>query len=224
MSYERQLQELHDLRSQVSRLAEFVEQKEGQLKQMETMVAQGQGVSSSPQNLQYNLKNALGPLMAPGNVRDLNSVIWPFYFTTEIPEESIGPNETFQTGFSVTQEAAFIMMSFTKSVYLDDDGQWGYLDPNANGSSGISAPGLQFTLRDGSSSRQLFNTPINLDLYGNPRFPTKWPRPIMLLPNQVMQVQFVNTHPTQSYVPFITAFGYRMRIEEAQKFLSLVYA
>lgn len=206
------------LRNQVSRLAEFVEGKEGQLKQMESMISQGQAQSNSPQNLQYNLRNSLGPLMTPGNVSDLNSVIWPFYFTTEVPEESIGPNETFQTGFSVTQEAAFIMMSYTKSVYLDDEGQWGYLNP----SNSPSAPGLQFTFRDGSSSRQLFNSPINIDLYGNPRFPTKWPRPIMLLPNQVMQVQFVNTHPTQSYVPFITAFGYRMRIEEAQKFLSLV--
>lgn len=218
MSYERQLQELEMLRNQVSRLAEFVEGKEGQLKQMESMISQGQAQSNSPQNLQYNLRNSLGPLMTPGNVSDLNSVIWPFYFTTEVPEESIGPNETFQTGFSVTQEAAFIMMSYTKSVYLDDEGQWGYLNP----SNSPSAPGLQFTFRDGSSSRQLFNSPINIDLYGNPRFPTKWPRPIMLLPNQVMQVQFVNTHPTQSYVPFITAFGYRMRIEEAQKFLSLV--
>lgn len=220
MSYERQLQELQDLRSQVSRLAQFVEGKEAQLKQMESMIAQGQAQSNAPQNLRYNLQNSLGPMMAPGNVRDLNSVIWPFYFTTEIPEESIGPNETFQTGFSVTQEAAFIMMSFTKTVYLDDEGQWGYLNEGAN----PSAPGLQFTMRDGSSSRQLFNTPINLDLYGNPRFPSKWPRPIMLLPNQVMQIQFINTHPTQSYVPFITAFGYRMRIEEAQKFLSLVTA
>lgn len=218
MSYERQLQELEMLRNQVSRLAEFVEGKEGQLKQMESMISQGQAQSNSPQNLQYNLRNSLGPLMTPGNVSDLNSVIWPFYFTTEVPEESIGPNETFQTGFSVTQEAAFIMMSYTKTVYLDDEGQWGYLNP----SNSPSAPGLQFTFRDGSSSRQLFNSPINIDLYGNPRFPTKWPRPIMLLPNQVMQVQFVNTHPTQSYVPFITAFGYRMRIEEAQKFLSLV--
>lgn len=220
MSYESQLKELQILRDQVTSLAQFVESKEKQIKQQESLIAQGQMPSNAPQNLQYNLQHSLGPLMAPGNVGDLNSVIWPYYFTTETPDSSLAPNQTFQTGFSVTQEAAFIMMSFTKTVYLDTAGQWGYLDENLN----PSAPGLQFTFRDGSSSRQLFNTPINMDLYGNPRFPSKFSRPIMLLPNQVMQIQFINTHPTNSYVPFITAFGYRIRIEEAQKFLSLVYA
>jgi hypothetical protein len=89
--------------------------------------------------------------------------------------------------------------------------------------SANSCPGLQFGIRDGSSSRQFFNTPMEINHYGNPRFPTKLPRPIMFLPRQNVQIQFTNTHPTNRYLPVITGFGYRMRIEDAQNFLSLVY-
>lgn len=219
-TFESKLAELNRLQSQVTSLSQLIDAKANQLALRESHLRQGQRPNNSAQNLEYNLRQNLGPLLAPGNIGDINNIIWPFYFTTEIPDESIGANETFQTGFSVTQEAAFIWTSFTKAVYLDDAGSWGYLNPD---DTQPSAPGLSFTLRDGSSSRQLFNTPMNIDNYGNPRFPTKLPRPIMLLPNQVMQIAFANSHEANSYVPFITAFGYRVRIEQADKLLSLVY-
>lgn len=224
MDYNTKMQELEDLKRQVTSISAIVDSKERSIANREEALRQRQVPNNSAQNLRYNMSNALGPLLTPGNINDVNAVIWPFYFTTDIPDSPLAANETFQTGFSVTQEAAFIFMSFTKSVYLaegeDPDQSWTYLDPN---DALPSAPGLQFTLRDGSSSRQYFNTPINIDTYANPLFPTKFPRPVMLLPNQVMQIQFVNNHPTNLYVPFITAFGYRIRIDEAQKFLSLVY-
>lgn len=220
MDFETKLAELNRLKNQVQSLEQMIDSKAAAVAQRESLLRQGQVPNNSAQNLQFNLRQNLNPLLAPGNIGDINNVIWPFYFTTEIPDESIAANETFQTGFSVTQEAAFIWTSFTKTVYLDDEGSWGYLNPDGDQPS---APGLTFTLRDGSSSRQLFNTPMNIDLYGNPRFPTKLPRPIMLLPNQVMQIAFVNSNPTNAYVPFITAFGYRVRIEQADKLLSLVY-
>ncbi|NJM09351.1 MAG: hypothetical protein HC883_00165 [Bdellovibrionaceae bacterium] len=225
MTYEQQLQELENLKRQITSISAIVDSKERQVTLRESQIRQGQFPNTSAQNLQYNMRNSLGPMLTPGNIGDINSVIWPFYFTTDIPLTPLGPNETFQTGFSVTQEAAFIFMSFTKAVYLvegeDPNDSWTYLDPDAGQPS---APGLSFTLRDGSSSRQLFNTPMLTDHYGHPRWPTKNPRPIMLLPNQVMQIQFDNAHQSNRYVPFITAFGYRMRIDEAQKLLSLVYA
>jgi hypothetical protein len=217
------MRELEALRNQVQGIADIVNSKAQSLKMRESRIRQGQLGNDSAQQLQFNMKNNLGPMLTPGNIGDINSVIWPFYFTTDAPNTPLAANESFQTGFSVTQEAAFIMMSFTKTVYLVEGEEpaesWTYLNP----SDQPSAPGLVFTLRDGSSSRQLFNTPINIDNYGNPRFPTKMPRPVMLLPNQVMQVAFTNSHPTNVYVPFITAFGYRIRIDEAQKLLSLVY-
>lgn len=223
MDYATKMRELASLQNQVQGIQAIVNSKANQISIKESQLRQQQEPNDSAQQLDYNMANALGPLLTPGNIGDINSVIWPFYFTTDAPESPIAANETFQTGFSVTQEAAFIMMSFTKTVYLVEgdapDESWTYLDPAAQ----PSAPGLVFTLRDGSSSRQLFNTPINMDAYGNPRYPTKFPRPVMLLPNQVMQVAFTNSHPTNVYVPFISAFGYRIRIDQAQKLLSLVY-
>jgi len=223
MDYEQMMQQLQVLQNQVQGIAAIVDSKANQLALQESQLAQSQVPNNSAQQLDYNMSNSLGPLLQPGNIGDINSVIWPFYFSTDIPATPISTNETLQTGFSVTQEAAFIWMSYTKAVYLVEGeapaDSWTYLDPAAQ----PSAPGLVFTLRDGSSSRQFFNSPINIDTYGNPRFPTKLPRPIMLLPNQVMQVAFTNNHPTNIYVPIITAFGYRIRVDQADKLLSLVY-
>ncbi len=240
MTYQQALQVLQQKQQQISQISAIVNSKEKSLRIRQSMIRQnqvnlsGRGfgddgsqsvVANAPSDLLTNLKNAVGGMLTPGNIGDINSVIWPFYFPTDIPDSPIAANETFQTGFSVTQEAAFIMMSFVKTVYLvegeDQNQTWTYLDPDAQEPS---APGLFFTLRDGSSSRQFFNTPMAMDNYGNPRFPTKFPRPLMLLPNQVMQISFVNNHPTNVYVPFITAFGYRLRVDEAQKLLSLTYA
>lgn len=223
MNYQSALNELNKLQQQVEGIAQIVDSKERQLSIKESQLRQGTVPNNSAQQLDYNMRNSLGPLLTPGNVGDINAVIWPFYFTTDTPDTPLAANETFQTGFSVTQEAAFIFMSFTKVVYLVEGEQpnesWTYLNPDDQ----PSAPGLSFTLRDGSSSRQLFNTPISLDHYGNPRFPTKFPRPVMLLPNQVMQIAFANNHASNLYIPKITAFGYRIRIDQAEKLLSLVY-
>lgn len=222
-TYEDQLATLQQLRDQVQGIQQIVQSKENSLSVLESKLRQGQLPNNSAQNLQFNMRNALAPLLQPGNIGDINSIIWPFYFTTDTPDQGLGANETFQTGFSVTQEAAFIFMSFVKTVYLvqgeGEEESWTYLAPEDQ----PSAPGLTFTLRDGSSTRQLFNIPIPLDGFGDPRFPTKFPRPTMLLPNQVMQIAFNNSHPTNVYVPKITAFGYRIRIDQASKLLSLVY-
>jgi len=228
MSYEEKMAAIQKLRGQVSSMANMVEAKERNLSNKESLLRQGQIPTDNPRDVEKNMMRNLGPMLAPGNLGDINKIIWPFYFTTESPGTPIAPNETFQTGFSVTQEAAFIMMSYTKVVYnagtlAAPAAVWTYADPNTNTLINRS-PGLVYTLRDGSSARQLFNSAIELGHHGNPRFPTKWPRPIMFLPNQVIQIAFTNTDPQNLYVPFITGFGYRMRVEDAQNFLSLIYA
>lgn len=222
MSMQQKMSELQKLRAQVASIANTIQAKERNLNIKEQQIRQGQLPVENAKDLEVNMARNLGPTLSPGNLGDINKIIWPYYFTTEIPDGPIAPNETFQTGFSITQEAAFIMMSFTKVVYDGASTPWSYLDPNTPGLSN-RAPGLSFTIRDGSSSRQFFNSAIEMGHYGNPRFPTKLPRPIMFLPNQIVQIAFTNSHPTREYVPFITAFGYRMRIEDSQRLLSLVY-
>lgn len=225
MSYEQELKNLVKLRNQVKDIQQIVNSKAKNLQTLESQLRQSQLPVSNARDMERNMHKNLGPLLTPGNLGDINRVIWPFFFTTDTPEESIGQNQTFQTGFSVTQEAAFILMSFTKTVYLEtDENEFTYADPNDSSIANNLCPGLTFTLRDGSSSRQLFNTPIEMGHYGNPRFPTILPRPIMFLPNQNVQIAFTNTHPTNLYLPKITCFGYRIRVEDAQNFLGLVYA
>lgn len=224
MSYENQLKILNTLRNQVTGIKNIVDSKANTLAAKESQIRQLQAPMNNARDLERNLQRNVGPMLAPGNVGDINKIIWPFYFTTDLPAESLAQNEVFQTGFSVTQEAAFVMMSITKTVYLENDpNEFIYADPNDSTVAANSAPGLQFTLRDGSSSRQFYNMPMDISHYGNPRFPTKLPRPIMFLPNQNVQIAFTNTHESNLYLPSITVFGYRMRVDDAQNFLSLVY-
>lgn len=224
MNYQQAMAQLEKLQNQVQSFTAFLDSKEKNLDVLESQLKSGTIPNNGPQSLQFNMNNSLGPMLTPGNIGDINSVIWPYWFSTDIPSAPLAFGQSLQTGFSVNYEAAFIWMSYTKAVYLVEGEQpndsWTYLDPDA---AQPSAPGLTFTIRDGSSSRQFFNTPILTDHYGNPRFPSKFPRPMMCLPNQVMQIQFTNSHPTNLYVPFITAFGYRMRVDQAKQLLSLVY-
>lgn len=222
--YENKMAELQKLRAQVSSLTQFVQAKSNNLDQRESLLKQSQSPTMNSHSLESNMSRSLGPMFAPGNLGDLNKILWPYYFSTDIPATPVGPNETFQTGFSITQEASYVWMSFVKAAYLVSGTNWIYLNPNQGTGVGNMAPGLTFTIRDGSSSRQFFNTPIELGIYGNPRFPSKFPISTMLMPNHVMQISFQNQHPTNTYVPFIVAFGYRIRIEDAERFLSLVYA
>lgn len=226
LSYEQKMQMLSQLQFQTDSLSNIVSSKASSLSQKESLLRQGQLPVNGPQDLERNMSRNLGPTLAPGDLGDINKVIWPFFFSTELPNTAIAPNQTFQTGFSITQEAAFIMMAVTKTAYVQnvvDPDKFTYADPNDPSLGFDSTPGLSFTMRDGSSSRQFFNQPIGLSQYGNPRFPTKLPRPIMFLPNQSIQIAFINSHASNVYLPFITVFGYRMRIEDAQNFLSLVY-
>lgn len=223
--YDQEMQKLQSLRSQVAQIEGIVNSKSKNLQLQQSLLSQQQIPSVHPRDMEKNLARNLGPILAPGNVGDINKIVWPYYFTTDIPTEPLLAGQSFSTSFRVTQEAAFIFMSFMKAIYINNDAlsQWVYLDPNDESNLINQAPGLTFTFRDGSSTRQLFNTPMNVSSYGNPRFPTKFPRPVMLLPNQEMEIVFTNNHPNNEYIPFMTSFGYRMRVEDAQQFLGLVY-
>lgn len=222
MNYEQKCRELEEKRQRWENIKRIVESKERNLKQLESQLQQDQLMTDDARDLERNLFESLGPL-APGNVGEINRVIWPFWFTTDsLDSTGIGPNETLQSQFAVTLEAAFIVMAIAKTVYQTNAVPWNYLDPNNDGLVG-RAPGLSFTLRDSSSQRQFFGKePIAMGHIGNPRFPTMLPRPMMLLPNQMMEVQFQNSHPVNEYLPALTFFGYRIRLENAQQILSTI--
>lgn len=223
MSYQAKLKQLEQKRASVKNLIDVVDAKEKNLRMLESQTRQGLVPTENARALELDLTKKLGPL-APGNVGEFNKVIWPFWFSTELPQAGIGAGETFQTSYTVTLEAAFIMMSMVKVVYQTNVVPWNYLDPNQDGLVGM-APGLSFTMRDSSSQRQFFGREATLvGNVGNPRFPTKFPRPMMLLPNQMMEINFINNHASNEYAPVMTFFGYRLRAENVDQYLSLIHA
>ena len=72
-------------------------------------------------------------------------------------------------------------------------------------------------IKDSTSSRNFVGPfgQFNVDLIGDPLNPTVLPSPQMILPNANIQVNF-SLAPSYdaTYVPWITFFGYRMRISE----------
>lgn len=209
------------LQDGVRKLTSYNEQREMVLKDKEDRLRQKYLKNEDVKNLQANLNSSLPSYLAPGNVGDINRVIWPFYFSTPFVNP-IAPGTTVRTSINVTQEAAFTWMSYMKAVYLYDAGELTYIDPDNSDQSSL-APGLAFTIRDAQSQREFFGGFVDLDTVGNPRFPSTLPSPMMVIPNGVLEVTFTNKHATNYYVPRMSFFGYRMRIENQQELLSTVY-
>lgn len=171
--------------------------------------------------LKQNLDRALPASLRPGNVGSINRVLWPFFFTFSAPE--LAPNSASQGFTTITQEAAFVWMSYSRAVYKKTVGpvQYTYVDPNDYAGAG-QVDGLKFTFKDAQSTRVFHNQPLEIDAVGVPEFPSVLPTPILFLPNSTIEVTYQNDNLTDTYVPFITLFGYRVRIEDAQNILSTV--
>lgn len=221
---------LNQLRQQVATRKSWVEAKAKSLASREN---KGMGVNADAQELRANLQTVLPNDLVPGNVGDINKVIWPFFFKTSYggPNSDVNsyivPTQSVTTTFSVTQEAAFIWMSFVKTVYeVTDAGlpteKWLWIDDSDPANAGL-LQGLTFTVTDAQSTRDYMNTPVDLSQVGLSRFPFKFPRPVMFLPNSNIQITFTN-NTSLTLATTITAFGYRLRVENAQDLLSLVYS
>jgi hypothetical protein len=61
-----------------------------------------------------------------------------------------------------------------------------------------------------------------MDMVGSPQYPSVLPTPMMFLPNSNIEITYTNENASVTYVPFITFFGYRMRVDDAQNLLSTV--
>jgi hypothetical protein len=156
-----------------------------------------------------------------GNVNDINSIIWPFFFQSEMVE--VGPNSNEVLNISITQEAPFSMVEMCKVVFYDDGGTWRYLNPKAydNNVQAGNANGLKFSVVDSQSGRSWFEAPVSLDHIGDGKNPYKLPSPILVLPNANLEVQMFNSSST-TYRVCMMFKGYRVRVEDANNILSLV--
>lgn len=175
---------------------------------------------SSPQNLQNTLKNALPEDMLPGNVGDINNVFWPFFFTFSAPE--LPPNSGSIGSVTVTQEASFILMEMKKVVFKKVGGIYTAIDALNQNEALSNANDLNIVIRDAQSSRVFMNVPMSISEVGCAEFPTKLKKSQMFLPNSTIECIYQNSNAADTYVPFITLFGYRLRVEDSQSILSLI--
>lgn len=161
--------------------------------------------------------------MAPGNVGDLNSVIWDYFFV--VPPTLVAPQSTVSTNFLVNQTASFVWKEFTKVVFvqtvIDDAVSLTYLDPEAPADLGF-APGVSITLQNVSATTLYTPAPIALDQLGSPQDPFILPAPLMLMPNSSVGIQIGNANPTVTYFVGLAALGYRLRIQNQNQIMSLV--
>lgn len=174
-----------------------------------------------------SLKNALPARMMAGNIGNINSVVWPFWFT--FSSAALQPNNGVNVTFTVTQEAAFVMMALTKVVFIRT-GAGVPLDPfiytaiNAlqPNEAQANANDLTMTMRDAQSSRTFFSLPQAVDEIGCAEFASVLPTPQLVLPNSTIECIYTNNHASRVYVPFVTAFGYRVRLADAANILSTI--
>jgi len=216
--------QVQQLQEQAQKLKDYVDQKQLILQAKENQLRKGLLSPDAVQNLDRKMKSDLPSWLSPGNVGDLNQVIWPFLFVTE-NLSPIAPEQTLRTQFSNTQEASFIVTHFTKAVYRYDaiTGETKYINPDDTTTpTAGSAKDLQFSIRDGLSSREFFASAANLDEYGHPRWPTRLPAPQFIIPRGNYEITFNNNNAAEYFIPVITFFGYKMRVENAESLLSTI--
>lgn len=184
----------------------------------DALTAQAQINNTSVSDLQTAMQQTLPAYMIPSNVGDINEVAWFFW---EQMTFDFGENPTWspltnqQQSFQVTQEAGFLITGISRSY-------------NSYGTAGALAP-LQVSFRDRQSSRQFNDNPIPLQTIGIKGKPTILPTPYFLLPNAFFD-GFMTSFQTNSGGQVTTGnsrhqlsfFGYRMRVEDAEKVLSTI--
>lgn len=181
----------------------------------------GMACPEGAKGLDDKFSRGIQSAFAPGNIGDINNVIWPFYFIFQ--PQDISPGQSLIQSFSVTQEAGFLWRSASAQVFKKVAGEYIYIDPFAVDESVNSPNGLVFGYQDAQSTRQFNGRALqDISTLGNANFPTIWPSTVFLLPNQTMQLTLSNNNATETYRASVVVSGYRIRVKDAQKILSTV--
>lgn len=173
-----------------------------------------------------NLKNVLPPKLRPGNIGWISDVVWGYGFNAG--GIILEPGRAIDSIVSVTQEAAFILTKITQTVYIRDGAPGTYTyemvdyhDPNYEFSGSY---GLKFTMTDAQSGRSYMTFPEAIDNMGTNRYPYRLPTPLFFLPNSTIVFRFQNDSLHETYIPFLTLWGVRVRLDEAGSILSTLKA
>jgi hypothetical protein len=175
-------------------------------------------------NLRQEIERKL-PSLQLGGMEDINKIIWPYIANSG--RVDIAPGRTESGFITITQEAGFVMTRMTRVIYkvvedLDqpNDVRFDYVNPRSQTNAGIVG-NLNLQINDSQSSRKYMQSPIKIDQIGDATDPYKFSSPQYIAPNSQLEVRFSNSEATQSYIAFIAIHGYKIRIAEAQKMLSL---
>ena len=214
---------LQDVQARLKRAEAELSKEVGNLKNAEMRLNAGMVGNNSARTLHANMDQALDNPFLPGNVGDINRVIWPFWFTTE--NVTINSNQSINANFTVTQEAAFVWTSYTRTVFLEQgdagSGEFLYVDPDQPGAAGKSN-GLSFDIQDSQSRRSFFDRPMDVNQAGWYKKPKYLSTPQLLLPNSNIAINWQNNNADNIYKAFITFYGYRVRIDHAQDILGTI--
>lgn len=148
--------------------------------------------------------------LAPGNVGDINTVIWDYWFV--IQPTIVAPGSSTTQILNINNVASFTLKAIMKDVSVQtENGSFLYVDPDAPADIGF-APGLQVQISDVSSARQYYNSPVRLDHVGSPQEPFILPSPLMYQPSASISVQISNSNTTDTFAVGLGFLGYRLRI------------
>lgn len=174
--------------------------------------------AGNPQKLKNKMVHGLPSHLVPGNVGNLYDVTWPFWYTVNF---DFGTDPTISTSlrdtksFSVSQEAAFILLGISRS------------SDEATSTAGAYGP-WQINFQDRQSSRKLNDLPIPFQMLGSKANITPLPTGYLIMPNAFIDVEMSGSNT----IPFVTSgeakhqimfHGVRIRVEAADKILSTIY-
>lgn len=221
------MDELKLMQAQVEKLKtkQDIQRLEKQIQDLQRRMSEQKKAVPGPKSVAAQLKGVLPPPLLPGNVGDIKQVIWDFAFT--FPYTRLLPGQAADAVLTITQEAGFVVTHMSQVVFweLGAGPLYSYSCYTPTFSLAQStAPDLKYLLIDAQSSRTFHNAPEAIDNLGIGISRTHLPTPLFFLPTSTIVCRYQNDSATNSYVPFITLYGYRVRIDEAQKVLSTMTA
>jgi len=201
---------------------------EKDIKRLEKMIGELNKKVSSPSVPQaaVNLKSVLPPKLKPGNIGFISDVVWGYGFNAG--GIILEPGRAIDSIVTVTQEAAFILTKMSGTVYhrAGVSGSYTYnlIDYHDPSYEFSGAYGLKYSMTDAQSGRSYMTFPESIDNIGTGRYPYRLPTPLFFLPNSTIVFRFQNDSEHETYIPFITLWGVRIRLDEAGSILSTLRA
>jgi hypothetical protein len=187
---------------------------------------QGLVPNNSARSLTHNMETSLPPELRPGNVGKLFDVIWPFWLS--FPAYTLAPGATQTEIVQVTHEAAFIWTGITRVAYVGAGTSAPYQCLSDLTTTPVYNLNVNMQMKDLTYSKFYQDKPVSLDSFGSQGVTTQLPTPHLLMPNQRIEAKLDsfsndvdNPGEDLSYFIYVILTGYRIRIQDANRYLSL---